>query len=281
MEVSVNQLLFEGTYDGLRCYVYNNWNSGELYISPRESIDKLLSRDASKRYGVYLLLSEDKVYVGQAMDLANRVKNHVINKDWWTEVVMLTTSDDSLNHADIDYLEYHLIEKAKKNNQLDSENKQKGHKPKVDMFHEPKLKAYLKGALFALEGAGITVFKEFAPTSQISVSTGEERFYFKANGSTPRRHIDAQMDVKDGKFILLKGSVVAMVPTTSCNSSIRNTRESYKDMIGDDGVLQEDIECKSVSGAGAIANYGNLNGKISWKTFNGVTYQDWLAAQAP
>ena len=40
-------------------------------------------------------------------------------------------------------MEYHLIEKAKKNNQLDSENKQKGHKPKVDMFHEPKLKAYL------------------------------------------------------------------------------------------------------------------------------------------
>ena len=123
-------------------------------------MDELLTTDACKKYGVYLLLSQDMVYVGQASDLAKRVGQHKVGKDWWESVAILTTKDDSLNHSDIDYLESYLIEKAKTVGRLDCDNKNKGNKPKVDKFREVYLGQYLEEALFLLQLIGINVFND-------------------------------------------------------------------------------------------------------------------------
>ena len=124
---TVKILLDDGSLNGIINIVDSNWNTGEMYIAPRISIDKLLSSEACNKFGVYLLLSEDKVYVGQSSDLAKRVKQHIAGKSWWERVLILTTSDDSLTRSDIDYLEYYLIRKAKNSNKLDNENKNKGN----------------------------------------------------------------------------------------------------------------------------------------------------------
>ena len=107
---------------------------------------------------MYLLLSDDKVYVGQSSDLAKRVKQHLNGKNWWDRVLILTKSDDSLNRADIDYLEYFLIKKANESNRLDSDNKSRGNIPKVDKFRKPELEQYLEEALFLMELIGVNVF---------------------------------------------------------------------------------------------------------------------------
>lgn len=155
---TVKLLLEDGTLKGVMSIVDSNWNPGEMYAAPRESIDSLLSSDACNKFGVYLLLSENKVYVGQSSDLAKRVKQHLAGKDWWERVLILTTADDSLNRSDIDYLEYYLIRKANESNRLDSDNKSKGNTPKVDKFRKPELEQYLEEALFLMELIGVNVF---------------------------------------------------------------------------------------------------------------------------
>lgn len=155
---TVKLLLEDGTLKGVMSIVDSTWNSGEMYAAPRESIDSLLSSDACNKFGVYLLLSENRVYVGQSSDLAKRVKQHLAGKDWWERVLILTTADDSLNRSDIDYLEYYLIKKANESNRLDSDNKSKGNIPKVDKFRKPELEQYLEEALFLMELIGINVF---------------------------------------------------------------------------------------------------------------------------
>lgn len=155
---TVKLLLEDGTLNGVMSIVDSNWNTGEMYSAPRENIDSLLSSDACNKFGVYLLLSENKVYVGQSSDLAKRVKQHIAGKNWWDRVLILTTADDSLNRSDIDYLEYYLIGKAKESDKLDSDNKSKGNTPKVDKFRMPELEQYLEEALFLMELIGINVF---------------------------------------------------------------------------------------------------------------------------
>ena len=155
---TINLLLNEGT---LKCVISmedSSWNKGELYSAPRESVNELISTDACSRYGVYLLLSEDMVYVGQASDLSKRIKQHIIGKSWWERVVVLTTSDDSLNRSDIDYIEAKLITQAEKIGRLDCDNKTSGNKQKVSKFREVELGQYLDEALFLLELIGINVF---------------------------------------------------------------------------------------------------------------------------
>lgn len=156
----INMLLYDGSLGGVIRIEDSNWNAGELFSAPRESVSDLIDTGACNRYGVYLLLSSDKVYVGQSSDLAKRISQHISGKDWWESVIILTTKDDTLNRSDIDYLEYVLIEKASAIQNLDSDNKKSGNPPKVDIFKKTLLNQYLDEALFLMQLIGI---KAFAP----------------------------------------------------------------------------------------------------------------------
>lgn len=155
---TINLLLYDGDLSGVISMEASSWNSGELYSTPRESVDELLNTDACKKSGVYLLLSKNMVYVGQASDLAKRITQHKVGKDWWESVVILTTKDNSLTHSDIDYLEAVLIEKASRIGKLDIDNKNKGNPIKVDKYRKVFLEQYLEEALFLMRLIGITVF---------------------------------------------------------------------------------------------------------------------------
>lgn len=155
---TISLLLEDGTLKGVMCIEDSSWNSGELYSAPRESINELMSSEACKKFGVYLLLSEDMVYVGQSMDLSTRIKQHLAGKDWWERAIVLTTKDDSLNRSDIDYLESVLIKKANENNRLDCDNKKKGNPQKVTKFRKVELEQYLDEAFLLMELIGVSVF---------------------------------------------------------------------------------------------------------------------------
>lgn len=157
---TINLLLEDGTLDGVISIADSSWNKGELYSTPRNAVQELISSDACDRYGVYLLLSEDMVYVGQASDLSKRIKQHIIGKSWWERAIILTTSDDSLNRSDIDYIEASLIQKAEKIGRLDCDNKKCGNKQKVSKFRQVELEQYLEEALFLLQLIGVNVFCE-------------------------------------------------------------------------------------------------------------------------
>lgn len=168
---TINLLLYDGDLSGVISMEASSWNSGELYSTPRESADELLNTDACKKSGVYLLLSKSMVYVGQASDLAKRITQHKVGKDWWESVVILTAKDNSLTHSDIDYLEATLIEKANKIGKLDIDNKNKGNPIKVDKYRQVFLEQYLQEALFLMRLIGITVFSNNSKPSLFDIKT--------------------------------------------------------------------------------------------------------------
>jgi hypothetical protein len=133
---------------------------GEMYSAPRDSMEELLGSGACDKYGVYLLLAHNRVYIGQSSDLSKRLVQHAAGKDWWENAVVLTAKDDSLDHTDIDWLESALIQKARSVGRLDCDNRQRGNPVKVDRFKEAFLVPYLDEALFLMELVGITVFCE-------------------------------------------------------------------------------------------------------------------------
>ena len=184
---TINLLLNDGTLKGVISMEDSSWNKGELYSAPRESVQDLISTDACSRYGVYLLLSEDMVYVGQASDLSKRIKQHIIGKSWWERVVILTTSDDSLNRADLDYIESILIAKASSVGRLDCDNKNMGNKQKLSRFREVEIQHHFQQALFLLELIGITVFKESAPSN--NSKSGSEFITSVVNSTESQRAI--------------------------------------------------------------------------------------------
>lgn len=168
---TIKLLLDDGTLKGVISIADSSWNSGELFSSPRDSVNELISTGVCDRYGIYLLLSDDMVYVGQSSDLAKRIKQHIIGKEWWERVIVLTTIDDNFTRSDIDFLESKLIELANKYGRLDVDNKNKGNNPKVDKFRGVELEQYLDEALFLLELIGVTVFKKSKPKQKNNKDT--------------------------------------------------------------------------------------------------------------
>ena len=66
----------DGDYDGLMKVSGTNWR-GLVFVVPRTNIGKMLNLDELKRFGVYLLLSDTQVYVGEASDLHKRIKQQI------------------------------------------------------------------------------------------------------------------------------------------------------------------------------------------------------------
>lgn len=203
---TINLLLNDGTLKGVISMEDSSWNKGEMYSAPRESVESLISTDACCRYGVYLLLSEDMVYVGQASDLAKRIKQHIVGKSWWERVVILTTSDDSLNRADLDYIESFLIAKASRVGRLDCDNKNVGNKQKLSRFREVEIQQYLEEALFLLELIGINVFTEMSNKKR--TTGGSELIPSMISSTDSQRAIrekkEAIQFLNDGGFSILK-----------------------------------------------------------------------------
>lgn len=191
---TINMLLNDGTLNGVISMENSSWHKGELYSAPRSSIDDLISTDACSRYGVYLLLSEDMVYIGQASDLSKRIKQHIIGKSWWERVVILTTSDDSLNRGDLDYIEAYLIALASKAGRLDCDNKNTGNKANLKKFREVEMQQYLEEALFLLELIGINVFKEAPKKSK--AKSGTELITTVVNATKDQREIREKKEAK-------------------------------------------------------------------------------------
>ena len=203
---TINLLLSDGTLHGVISMEDSSWNSGELYSAPRDSVNELLDTDACNKFGVYLLLSQDKVYVGQSSDLAKRLNQHLTGKDWWTQAVILTTKDDSFNHADIDYLESALIARAFKANSLDCENKNRGNQPKVDKFREVFLTQYLEESLFLMKLIGIKVFSE---KEKVNASQGRTTLIDTTTASIQTK-LALGMRVKSDAIAFLKESGVEL-----------------------------------------------------------------------
>ena len=152
--------LENGTLDGLiNISESDGWDfGGELYSCPRDKLDELLNDDSIDKVGVYLLLSNTQVYVGQATDLKSRIKQHKLSKDWWERVILLTSKKDELNQSHITYLEATLIQRAIDCGTSDIENKTKGNKHNLDRYEMKLLDQFLDEAYFVLELIGVTVF---------------------------------------------------------------------------------------------------------------------------
>ena len=106
---SVRLFLVDGTPSGLITAEIMNW-TGHVLVSPRSRLAEALKRKETDRTGVYFLIGDDpnfegkqRVYVGEADCVADRVKTHAREKDFWTHACLITSKDENLTKAHGDF----------------------------------------------------------------------------------------------------------------------------------------------------------------------------------
>jgi len=115
---TIRLFLVDGTPNSLITAELSNWTGIGIKV-PRIKVKEYVNRVEFQKPGVYILIgkgenNEDVAYIGEAEVVADRLVQHISNKEFWNEVVFFGSKDKYLNKASVKYLENRLHELAVK-----------------------------------------------------------------------------------------------------------------------------------------------------------------------
>lgn len=283
---SINLFLMDGEAGGRIKCTLANW-TGVAYKIPRTALDLCKERDDLKQSGIYFLFGtsdqtgNNVVYVGQAGARKNgegllyRLQEHKRNpdKDYWTEAVLFTTSNNSFGPTEISYLENRFCGLALAAKRYDVRNGNDPTQGNITEEKESELEEFVEYARIVMGTLGHKVFEPLVSASNIFTTEDhpaveEPLLYFEnSNAKASGRR------TSEG-FVVLKGSVLSQKITQSCPDIAIKARTKYKDKINVSNILMDDVLLSSPSAAAAFVGGSSLNGNELWKTENGISLKN-------
>ena len=267
---SINLFLMDGDPIGRIKCTLANW-TGVAYKIPHTEHDRCKGRDNLTQSGVYFLFGTSEetgdavVYVGQAGVRKNgegilyRLQEHKRNpdKDYWTEAVVFTTSNNSFGPTEISYLENRFTNLALAAKRYTIKN---GNDPTLGNITEEKeseLEEFLDYAKIVMGTLGHKVFEplaEIKPATEPDEDTISESsgllLHMKRKSRKSGRTIEADCKQIVEGFVVLKGSHIEPNDSDSIPPGIKEARQKAK--VDADSILQEDVLFKSPSYAAAF-----------------------------
>lgn len=270
---TVRIFLAKGSPTSVRTAEISNW-TGKAIVGPRSQIEDLLNRAEAGKPGVYFLTGinpetgRDRVYIGEAEIIRNRIKSH-LDRDFWKTLVFFVSKDENLTKAHIKYLEGKLIDQARSIGRFELENTQNSgsHLPESDA-------ADMDVFLFRMEQLLPILGQEFLkPVVKKEIKLrAEDLLYCEIKG------IKATGRQTENGFVILKGSeaVLKERPSTQKYQYAANLRAGLlADKIVDEKdvrlVFVSDYEFSSPSAAAAVIHGGQANGLTAWRDKSGIS----------
>jgi len=287
---SINLFLMDGTANGRIKCTLTNW-TGIAYKIPRTELDKCKNREDLSQSGVYFLFGtsedtgEDVVYIGQAGIRKNkegilcRLQEHKRNpdKDYWTEAVVFTTSNNSLGPTEISYLENQFCTISAEAKRYTVKN---GNEPSIGNVTEEKeseLDEFIDYAKIVMGALGYKIFEPLSAIRPVTPEsnesgTSERILYLKRKSRKSGQTIEASCKQTNEGFVVLKGSHIETKNSSSIPPGIKEARQKAE--IDTFEILQEDVLFHSPSYAAAFVIGGHANGLTEWKTADGKTLKE-------
>lgn len=288
---SINLFLMDGDANRRIKCTLANW-TGVAYKIPRTELDKCKERDDLKQSGVYFLFGtsddtgKDVVYIGQAgarkngEGILNRLQEHKRNpeKDYWTEAIVFTTSNNSFGPTEISYLENRFCNLAIAANRYEVKN---GNDPTPGNLTEEKESEMEEFIDYAKVIMGTLGHKVFVPYVETAAHSGDDISSDELSGEIlhfVRKNINGTGRRTSDGFVIFKGSVLNPKIVKSCPKNAISYRERYASVIDDNNTLTEDILVSSPSAAASFLSGTSVSGNDVWQTEAGLSLKN-LEAQ--
>jgi hypothetical protein len=142
-----------------------NW-TGQGIAFPREEWPNIRNFKEFNSPGIYILVGyssdEDElptVYIGEGDGIKDRIESHSKNKDFWSWGIAFVSTNNSLNKAHVQWLEYALILRAKEINRVRLDNSNIPQPPILSHSDKSDTNAFLKEILQILPLVGLRAFE--------------------------------------------------------------------------------------------------------------------------
>ena len=280
---SIRIFLAEGTPSGLKFMEKSNW-TGLGVVCPRPRFASVKDREEFSRAGVYVLLGPSEssdlpiAYIGEADPVRFRLEQHHSSKDFWTVAYFFTSKDTNLNKAHIEYLEHRLVALAREAKRCKLENGNIPGKPSLSEADQADVEGFLEELLLCFPVLGVTIFDR--PETK---PVGRQLLLLKNKGVT------AEGYESENGFVVRSGStaVTKTVESIPPHALILRhellTSEILRQKGKDFYYLTQDYEFSSPSTAAAVLIGASVNGRVLWKTSEGITLkqlQERVASKA-
>ncbi len=260
-----------------------NW-TGIAYKIPRTELEKAKSIDYLKQSGVYFLFStsdetqENIVYIGQAgtrkngEGILNRLQEHKRNpdKDYWTEAVAFTTTNNTFGPTEISYLENQFTKLAIDSKRYIVKNSNEPSLGHVTEEKESELEEYIDYAKIVIGALGYRIFEPIIESPEIITTvlapTPEPLLSLILNQGKKEKIIAQGKQTNEG-FVIIKGSNIKSSTVKSVPTKALKDRERAN--LDDNFVLLEDMLFNSPSSAASFVTGYAINGKDAWKDEQG------------
>lgn len=281
--------LMDGEVTGKIKCTLSNW-TGVIYKIPRIQLGDLKSRDEMKQSGIYFLFGRDEdkqkdvTYIGQATTRKNgegvllRIQEHTrdTHADYFNDVIILTTQNNSFGPTEISYLENKFTQLAKEAGRYIVKNGNDPNPGNVTEEKESELDEIIENTLMIIGTLGYRVFVPMTKkVSQDLIDNHSTYLYLKRKTKKSNKVIEATCEQTTEGFVVLEGSQVEIMDSPSLPASLKEMRQNLiASQVIQDGVLKEKQLFSSPSYAAAFLLGLQTNGRTDWKNQDGRTLKE-------
>lgn len=286
---NINMFLMDGEVTGKIKCTLSNW-TGVIYKIPRIQLGDLKSRDEMKQSGIYFLFGRDEdkqkdvTYIGQATTRKNgegvmlRIQEHTrdTHADYFNDVIILTTQNNSFGPTEISYLENKFTQLAKEAGRYIVKNGNDPNPGNVTEEKESELDEIIENTLMIIGTLGYRVFVPMTKeVSQDLTDNHSTYLYLKRKTKKSNKVIEATCERTTEGFVVLEGSQVEIMDSPNLPVSLKEMRQNLiASQVIQDGVLKEKQLFSSPSYAAAFLLGMQTNGRTDWKDQDGRTLKE-------
>lgn len=245
----------------------------KVILIPRSKLDYMNSRDELKNVGIYFLIgSSDEegkalLYIGEAEDCLNRLKQHNTTKDFWTFALVLVSKTQYFTKTHIKFLEYHCYKEAENAGRFILENSTIPTRPFVPEAMQSDLLDNFETIKILVSALGSPIFDHIRKPDKkdILYCKGKEAF--------------AEGEYSEDGLIVFSGSKCNLEETKTAGTWVIGRREKLKQsgILKREGNIYKftsDYIFSSPSAAAATVLGRRANGWTEWKYKNGKTLDE-------
>lgn len=287
MEGRLIKLFVMSSEKNLKIVDLSNW-SGKIHIGNRKHIETIQNISELTNTGLYFLLGknneidESYLYIGEADDVAHRIKQHAQDKDkeWFDDFIIVTGKDMEITKSHVRYLEKSFYNLAKQNlTTIKLMNDKCPPGSKLPAFEIATMQEFQNNIIFLFNNLNLINFVRTTEKKDAEPEKFENIFYI--NLKKENKDKQAKLAITDNGYVLLKGSYLEKYPNPSF---LDKSNMKKRQQLIEEGLLKEldnvvisteDIYFKSPSGPADIVRLNSTNGWLSWKLPDGTTLDEF------
>ncbi|MGL1930247.1 MAG: GIY-YIG nuclease family protein [Desulfotalea sp.] len=293
MSAQTLELFFiDGKPDGMLTAEVFGW-TGHILVVPRTRLADALKREEASYTGVYILLGENEdgslAYIGEGESIANRIKSHDAQKDWWSKVVFITSTANNLHKAHVQYIESRLVGIGLSIKHTPLANNTNPSLPSLSEAARANMETFIEQALMVLPAVRVDLFTSRAkPEKAIEINPSIADLDAPVFELTLKKEgVKATAIIDNGDFVVQKGSL-ARSSFIAKNGSKSTYWKLYQKLVkqnilvdkGEHKVFAESYAFQSTSAAGSVCTGRSTAGPTEWKLEGtGKTYKTWEAGK--